>query len=340
MRSLSERPLDEDSLVAAIRDALGQPPRPLRVGIGDDAAVWKGGSTHLSLLTTDMLVDDVHFRLRSTAPGALGHKALAQNLSDVAAMGGYPTVAVVALGVTKLIDEAWVREFYRGMAALAGRHRCAIAGGDIVRAPAVVISISVAGEVRRTRMRLRSGAQPGDRIAITGPLGLAAAGLRMLDAGSQCTLAPADAKVVGDAYLMPEPRIREGWFLASRRATTALMDVSDGLSTDLSRMAMASGVDAVVQEELLAPSPALARAAGALGEDPRKLMLDGGDDYELLAALEVRAFEHVARAFAARFGRPLVALGRFEKGSGNVWLSRGGERTALPRGGYDHLRSR
>src|SRR5271166_4836349 len=140
-------------------DALGAPPRKLRVGIGDDAAAWKVDSHHLSLLTTDMLLDGVHFRLAETTASALGHKALAQNLSDIAAMGGWPTVAVIALGLTPAVDETWVREFYRGVAALAKSARCAIAGGDIVRAPALIISVTVAGEVRRTRMRLRSGAR-------------------------------------------------------------------------------------------------------------------------------------------------------------------------------------
>lgn len=332
------QPLTEDELVAAIAQALGAPPRPLRVGIGDDAAVWKASGSALSLLTTDMLVDGVHFRLAGTTPAALGHKALAQNLSDVAAMGGSPTIALVALGITSAIDEAWVRGFYGGMARLGRRTRCAIAGGDIVRAPAATIGISVAGEVRRSRVRLRSGGRPGDVIALTGPLGLAAAGLKLLDAGAQCMIDQRHAQAVADAYLLPEPRLPEGRFLGSRHATRAMMDVSDGLSTDLARMASACGIDAVIEEDALAPTPALAAAAKALGLPPLDLVLHGGDDYELLVAVEPRAFEHVAQGFRRQFGRPLQAIGRFERGNGKLWIEADAQRRPLASGGYDHVR--
>ena len=163
MRAVTRPPLTEDALIAAIADALGAPSRPLRVGIGDDAAAWQPKRHHLALLTTDLLIDGVHFRLDSTPAESLGRKALAENLSDIAAMGGAPTVAVVGLGLTPAIDEAWIRQFYRGMSALASSSRCAIAGGDIVRAPVLTIAITVAGEVRRTSMRLRSGASSSRR---------------------------------------------------------------------------------------------------------------------------------------------------------------------------------
>lgn len=339
MCALTFEPLTEDELVFAIAQALGAPPRRLRVGIGDDAAVWKASSSQLSLLTTDMLIDGVHFRLAGTSPEALGRKALGQNLSDVAAMGGWPTVAVVALGLTAVTDEAWVREFYRGLAGLARRVRCAIAGGDIVRAPVALIGISVAGEVRRSRLRLRSGARRGDVIALTGPLGLAAAGLKILEAGAQCMIDSKHAQAVTDAYLAPEPRLREGRFLASRRATRAMMDVSDGLSTDLARMAAASGVDAVIEESALAAAPPVAAAAKALGGAALDLVLHGGDDYELLVAVAPRAFQHLAKGYRQRFGRRLEAVGHFENGSGKVWIAAGGERRPLPAGGYDHLRN-
>jgi thiamine-monophosphate kinase len=326
VRAVTREPLTEDALIAAIADAIGAPVRPLRVGIGDDAAAWQPKRHHLALLTTDMLIDGVHFRLESTPADSLGRKALAENLSDIAAMGGAPTVAVVGLGLTPAIDERWIREFYRGMSALASSSRCVIAGGDIVRAPALTVAITVAGEVRKTSMRLRSGARAGDVAAVTGPLGLAAAGLKLLDAGER------DGAAVA-RYLSPEPRLAEGKFLGSRRAVHAMMDVSDGLSTDLARMAGASGVDAVVIRDQLFVHPALADAR----VDPIDAMLNGGDDYELLAAIDRRAFPFVARAFERRFGRPLCAVGRFEKGQGTLWLETRGERAPLQPLGYDHL---
>lgn len=328
MRAIVAAPLTEDGLVAAIVQALGEPARPLRVGIGDDAAAWQPNPHHLALVTTDLLVDGVHFRLHDTRADALGRKALAENLSDIAAMGGSPTVAVVGLGLTSEIDEEWIRGFYAGLAGMAKSSRCAIAGGDIVRAAALTIAITVVGEVRRTSMRLRDGARPGDIAAVTGPLGLAAAGLKLLDAGTT-------EGVAVNRYLSPAPRLSEGKFLGSRRAVRAMMDISDGLSTDLARMARASNVDAVVQADALYVHPSIM----TLGADAMELVLNGGDDYELLVAVDPRAFRYVARTFVRRFGRPLSPVGRFEAGSGDVWLESGGRREPLAPRGYDHLKA-
>jgi thiamine-monophosphate kinase len=330
--------LNEDQLVEAMVAALGKPPRTLRVGIGDDAAAWKAHPHHLSLLTTDMLVDGVHFRLAETTPRALGWKALAENLSDIAAMGGTPTVAVIALGLTAAIDETWIREFYRGLAELGARSSCAIAGGDIVRAPALTISITVAGEVRTSRLRTRAGARAGDVIAVSGPLGLAAAALKMMDSRVPELDGRVDVQLLRDAYQMPQPRLREGRFFGSRQAVHALMDVSDGLSTDAARMARASGVDIVLDAAALAPHSAVAAVAAATGADAKDLVLNGGDDYELLASIEPRAFKHVADGFRRRAGRKLVALGRCEPGDGRVWIEASGKREAVAPSGYDHLK--
>lgn len=323
MRTLNPR-LTEDQLVAAIAQALGEQPRRLVVGIGDDAAAWKAPRSHISLITTDTLVDDVHFRLASTTPEALGHKALAVNLSDIGAMGGTPALAVVALGLTDVIDEGWARRFYSGMAKLARRYQCTIAGGDIVRAPTLTISVTVAGDVRKSGLRLRSGARPGDLACVTGPLGLAAAGLRLDDTENH--------PVLRAAYETPTPRIPEGKFLGATRSTHAMMDISDGLSLDIARMARASGVDVCVDLAALAPHPALAGIT-----DARELMLHGGDDYELLVAVDPRAYAHLAQRFKARFKRDLTSLGRFERGSGNVWVLEDGKRREHIARGYDHL---
>ncbi|HYK52003.1 MAG TPA: thiamine-phosphate kinase [Candidatus Eremiobacteraceae bacterium] len=330
MRTITRPPLTEDALIATIIEACGAPARPLRVGIGDDAAAWKPNPHHLALVTTDMLVDDVHFRTRDTRASLIGRKALAKSLSDIAAMGGRPVLAVIALGVTADLDEAWYRSFYDGMGSLARSTRCAIAGGDIVRAPALTIAVTVIGEVRRTSMRLRSGARVGDVIAVTGALGLAAGGLQIIDSGTPRERF--DELVM--AYEQPRPRIDDGVFLGSRRAVHALMDISDGISTDLRRMARASNVDAVIEPDSLFVHEALRR----VDSDPLDLILNGGDDYELIASVDARAFEYVARTFNARFGRPLRAVGRFEPGGGNVWLDRKGKREPLEPGGYDHLR--
>ncbi len=335
MRGVAAPPLTEDALIAAIADALGTPARPLRIGIGDDAAAWQPDRHHLELITGDMLVDGVHFRLHVTPADALGHKALAKNLSDIAAMAGRPVLAVVALGITPELDEGWFRSFYAGMAALARSTRCAIAGGDIVRAPALTIAVTVIGEVRRSAIRLRSTARPGDAIAVTGPLGMAAAGLRLLDSGAAVG---GDAQRAVDSYLRPAPRLREGAFFGSSRAAHAMMDISDGVSTDLARIARASHVDAIVESEALYMAPAVS-AAAATAHDRTALVLDGGDDYELLVTIDGRAFDRVAAAFARRFGRPLTRIGRCVEGPGRVWIESGGKKKPLESGGYDHVRA-
>jgi thiamine-monophosphate kinase len=338
VRDLIAPPLTEDLLIASLKRALGDPPSTVRVGIGDDAAAWKAPASHLSLITTDMLVDGVHFRLAGTTPVDLGHKALAVNLSDIAAMGGRPAVVVLALGLTPAIDEAWLIAFYRGISDLAAASGCAVVGGDIVRSTVFTIGVTVAGDVRRTRMRLRSGAGAGDIIAVTGALGLAAVGLRALDEGIVETLDANVRATICSAYLRPRPRLREGAYFGGSTAVHAMMDISDGISSDVARMAASSTVDAVLDLRLLKPSSELRAATAALGADPLELMLDGGDDYELLLAVSRRAFGHLALALRHRCGTSLSPIGRFESGEGVVWAEDDSGRRPLARRGYDHLK--
>lgn len=317
---------------------MGQQPRLLRVGIGDDAAVWKTRRSHLSLVSTDALVDEVHFRLGATSAGALGHKALAVNFSDIAAMGGSPTLAVVALGVTDRVDETWVRTFYHGMGTLAKRYGCAIAGGDIVRAPALFIAVTVIGEVRKSNLRLRCTAKAGDFACVTGALGLSAAALKAGVAADlqvrSARIDPVDAALLRAAYETPTPRVPEGKFLGASRSTHAMMDISDGLSLDAWRMASASKLDVCLDVDALRRH--CPKALASL-DNSLELMLYGGDDYELLAAVDPRAYQHIARRFKARFGRELWVAGHFEQGDGKVWtLEDGNRREHAPRG-YDHL---
>jgi thiamine-monophosphate kinase len=307
--------------------ALGPQARRLRVGIGDDAAVWKPSRSHVSLITSDALINRVHFVAEKTTPEALGHKALAVNLSDIAAMGGMPVVAVVALGVTDVIDESWARRFYQGMSALAARYHCAIGGGDVVRAPQLLVAVTVVGEARASNVRLRSGAKAGDLACVSGPIGLAAAALK---------LGAAASPQLRTAYEMPMPRLVEGKFLGASRATHAMMDISDGLSLDISRMAAASKLDVCLNAaDIRAHRPAELAAC----DDYLDLMLYGGDDYELLAAINPRAYRHIAARFRSLFRRELWVAGRFERGDGGVWVEEDGKRQPHTPRGYDHLRA-
>jgi len=302
------------------------------VGIGDDAACWQPSRSHRSVITTDALVDGVHFLSQRMSAADVGRRALAANLSDLAAMGARPVLAVVALGVAAETPEAWILDAYRGMDALAREHGVRIAGGDITRAPAISLAITVVGEVSAGRLKRRAGGRAGDVVAVTGPLGASRAGLELLR--RELPVAPDVREAALAAYRTPEPRVREGRWLAASANVRAMMDCSDGLSTDLRRLAAASGCGAVVDAvPVAAAADAVARAAGAQPED---YALHGGEDYELIVAVEARAFAHLAGAFERRFRRPLLRVGILCAEDG-LSLSEAGALRELAPAGWDHL---
>ena len=324
--------MTEDELIPQLKEITARAaPESLLVGIGDDAAVWQPSRSRRSVITTDALVEGVHFSRAVMSASDAGHRALASNLSDIAAMGAKPLLATIGFGVGPGADEDWIRDCYRGIATLAERARCAIAGGDIVRAPAIVLAITVVGEVRASNLKLRSGMRPGDVIAVTGPLGASRAGLAVAVDG----LIPADdpaAAAALRAFRAPEPRLAEGRWLGASRNVRAMMDTSDGLSTDLTRLARASGAGATIERVPVAPAAqAVAERAGA---DATAWALDGGEDFELLVAVGARAFTHLAGRFEARFGRPLLRVGVATAESGVRHV----DGRAVASAGWDHLR--
>ena len=336
--------MTEDELIARIGERLrGVGAERLLVGIGDDAAAWQPSRSNRSVITTDALVEHVHFTRDAMSAEDAGWRALASNLSDVAAMGARPVLATIALGFPRDVEPDWILAFYDGIASLAKRARCAIAGGDLTRAPAIVVSITVVGEVRSTSLKTRDGARPGDIVAVTGPLGASAAGLRIardrrgLDdhpdaAGASGAAVHPGVRAALAAFRRPEPRLREGRWLGASRHVRAMMDLSDGLSTDLGRLCAASGSGAVIEQ---VPVHEAARHVAALtGDDAREWALGGGEDFELLAAVDRRAFRHLAGRFRAHFGRELLAVGRITEGEG-VRLADG---TPVAPSGWDHLR--
>jgi thiamine-monophosphate kinase len=333
--------LTEDALIAALRAIVEAPadgataaPRGLVVGIGDDAAAWQPSRSHLSVITTDTLVDGVHFLSDSISARHVGHRAMASNLSDIAAMGARPVLATVALGVAPGTSEEWILECYRGMQALASAHATRIAGGDIVRAPALTLSISIVGEVSRSRLRRRDRGRAGDVLGLTGPLGASHAGLVLGRRSLELEPKMRDAAI--RAYETPEPRLREGRWLAASANVHAMMDCSDGLSTDVSRLAAASGLGATI---VTVPIHAAAHAvAVAAGEDARTYALDGGEDFELIVAVAPRAFAHLARRFVRKFGRPLVAIGTLDRTPGLRLHEASQPQRELVPAGWDHLR--
>ncbi|HEX5503219.1 MAG TPA: thiamine-phosphate kinase [Thermomicrobiales bacterium] len=283
------------------------------LGIGDDAAAWWPAPGARALITTDSLIAGVHFRLDWTGWRDLGHKALAVNVSDIAAMGGRPRLAVVSLGLTGREPVAGLLDLYRGLGALAVRHGLTVAGGDVVRSPdRLGLHVTVVGESWPDlggRILTRAGARPGDALAVSGPLGSSAAGLALLAARTDGG-APVDLAAVGAtegrallaAHLRPEPRVALGRLLVEAGARAA-MDLSDGLFGDLAKVCAASGVAALVEEAAL-PVPAAVRSR--FPDRWLDLATRGGEDYELLFAAPPAVLDDVAARCRAA-GLPIPA---------------------------------
>lgn len=326
----------EDRLIGELRDLIeAQTParHTLHNPIGDDAAVWQPSRSHRSVITTDALIEGVHFRLDTMTLEDAGWRAMASNISDLAAMGSRPMLATVALGIPPAATVEAALELYRGMLGVATPNGCAIAGGDVTRTPGWFISITAIGEVRPAHVKGRAGARPGDVVAVTGPLGASRAGLHLAD--NLNVLTEPERREALRAHRRPDPRVREGRFLAASEHVHAMMDVSDGLSTDLARMAQRSNCAAVIESVPVAASAAA--MARVRGEEAQAYALAGGEDYELLVAVRARAFGYLRTQFRKRFGGELLAVGRMREGSG-LFVRKGDTEEALEPTGWDHLR--
>jgi thiamine-monophosphate kinase len=248
----------------------------VRIGIGDDAAAIVPGNGMQSLISTDMLVEGVHFDLNYTELGQLGRKALAVNLSDIAAMGGIPRHILLGLAIPKGMQVEKMDAFMDGLFSMASEFDVSLIGGDTCASPSgFVISLTIIGEQLPEKVIPRSGASPGDKLLVTGELGYSALGLHLLQQGER------SGKGVM-RHLDPMPRVREGVALAETGVVTAMIDVSDGLLADLEHILSNSGVGALVELDAIPLSAKFKEIAGALSLDPYELALTGGEDYELL----------------------------------------------------------
>jgi thiamine-monophosphate kinase len=330
--------LSEDGLVAAIRTVLSGETSGVIVGLGDDAAVVEPG-TGSSVLTTDLLVDGVHFERGSTSARDLGAKAIAVNVSDIAAMGASPRYALASLALPSDIDAAWVVELYGGMRAACDEYALALVGGDLSRAERLVISVVILGEVSRGRAITREGARAGEAIVVTGSLGAAAAGLALSRAPAPVLLAALSAgwaRELLDALARPAARVGEGVTLAQCGAT-AMMDLSDGLAKDLSRLCIASGVGARVRLADVPIPEAVRAAAAALAVDPLDFAISGGEDYELLATIAPTEVDGARERLRDRFGLALTQVGDIVEGQGLVAVDAHGAESTMEPKGWDHF---
>jgi len=302
----------------------------LLVDIGDDAAAWRTEAP-IQLATCDALIEDVHFTLSTTTWRELGWKSLAVNLSDIAAMGGLPKYALVSLGLPGDTEVEGVAQLYEGMAELARLFGVAIAGGDVVAAPLLVLSLAVLGEAQGDILT-RGAASPGDQVAVTGFLGASAAGLLMLRKGLQ--LDGEATSSLRQAHLKPYPRVAEGQILA-RHGVKAAIDLSDGLIADLGKVCQASGVGANLRAESIPVHPLV---SANFEKDCLSLALSGGEDYELLFTATTEVIDEVNKLLPC----PVTVIGEIvEQEPGRVRLfDERGREIQLGRGGWEHFAPR
>ena len=330
--------LGEFALLARLQQRLKQVDAPPVVrGIGDDCAVLRPADGHDLLVTTDTQEEGVHFRRNWSTPQDIGWRCLAVNVSDVAAMGGVPLGAVVALSLPETLAVTFVEAMYDGMSALASAYDCPIIGGNISKsAERLSVTITVLGSAPRDGAVYRASARAGDGIWVTGDLGAAKAGLEALIHPQAVAGLPTGA--VLSRYRRPQPRLREALFLRQHGAHS-LIDLSDGLSSDLAHVCEASGVGARLHADRIPISDETRQVAGALGLDPLILALHGGEDFELCLTAPPDAAEPLEQGFHGQFDCPLTCIGTIQPGTGVTLLYQDGSEASLAPGGYDHFRS-
>jgi thiamine-monophosphate kinase len=316
--------------------------RRFGAAIGDDAAVFHSSAGKETVITADLLIEDIDFRRTTAPPTLLGHKALAVSLSDIAAMGARPRWSLISFGVP---EDVWETEFgdqfYEGLTSLADRYDVKLIGGDTSRTPdKIVIDSIVIGECNVGQAVKRAGAKTGDLIFVTGSLGGAAAGLRLIERGAHLAeqhLADDDSQKIDHVLLRqlrPEPRVGWGMVLGEERLATSMIDISDGLSSDLNHLCRESGVGALIESSLLPIDHQVVELCGRRALDPLQLALHGGEDFELLFTVKP---DDVARLPRRVDGVELTRIGEVRKEGDGVKISEGSRTWELNPGGWKHF---
>jgi thiamine-monophosphate kinase len=334
---MSLKEIGEFGFIERIRPGCLIRPEGVLRGIGEDAAAFRPPPGLLSLITTDMLVENVHFLREAVSGRDLGYKSLAVNLSDIAAMGGTAREAFIAIAVPDDCPLPYLEEVFQGMKELAGEHAVNILGGDTTRSAAgLVISVTVCGAVAEAEMLRRDAARPGDVVFSTGCLGDSRAGLNLI-----LERTPVDSPALAallDAHRRPRPHLAEGRFLACRPGVHAAIDVSDGLSSDIAHIAAESRVGVRLEAGRIPLSEQLKEYCLRFGCSPLEVAVSGGEDYTLLITAAAGAADGIARDFEAAFGRPLHAIGAITAGAGVVLAGPDGRTAPLNPSGWDHFK--
>jgi len=309
-------------------------------GIGDDCAVipWKGRQR--LLVTTDLLVEGVHFLKEKIPAENLGYKALAVNLSDIAAMGGRPLYAFLSLAIPPETEVHYLDEFFKGWQKLAQKTDVMLLGGDTTRTvEKMVINVVILGEAEEKFIKYRAAAKPGDIIAVTGQLGDSEGGLRLILASQAEPPSGTAEKYLLKRHYCPRPHLEEGYFLAHQSAVRAMMDVSDGIDSDLRRIMEQSGCGVEVYLEKLPVSSALNKCSQKYGWNLMEIAAAGGEDYCLLITVNPKKFSELAQKYLKRFKRPLSPIGSITDKKGDFIYLKNGRVVNFKKSGFDHFKS-
>jgi thiamine-monophosphate kinase len=337
-----QRAINQHRRLRDFPSSLRPHPSSLRLGIGDDAAVIQQWSGRETVITADLLVEDIDFRLNSTTPWLLGYKALAVSLSDIAAMGAHPRYALLSIGLPQRIwNSDFVDELYEGFFALAETYNVALIGGDVSRTPErIVIDSIVLGEVAGGHAVPRASARPGDHIFVTGALGGAAAGLRLLERGARLhRRRPRSSHYRAIEQLLlrqlrPEPRVAWGVALGEEHLATAMIDISDGLSSDLWHLCRESNVGAIIDASRIPIDPPVVNVCGRRALDPLLLALHGGEDFELLFTVRPRDLPWLPRSVG---GVPATYIGDVSEDANHIRIAEGSRVWDLEPAGFMHF---
>lgn len=329
-------PNNEEEIVRLIASLAGEASDELRVGIGDDCAVLSLGA-QTWCVTTDLLVEGVHFDRSFITPYDLGRRAMAANLSDLAAMGADPRWGFLSLGIGPEPISELLEGVIRGVSGMGHEYGLALAGGDTVRSPALLLNLCLMGRLDKDTAALRTGARQGDAVCVTGSLGASAGGLAWLKTGG-----PASDPVALDlveAHLRPRPRVLAGRALCQSKRIHAMIDISDGLGTDLARLCQASQAGAEVAAAKLPVHPDAPGVAAHLGQDALEWALSGGEDFELLFTCDPSDVELLTSlADEAEPGLTVHQVGSITKGPGVTLIDPLGDSREISFMGYDHFR--
>lgn len=330
--------LGEFGLIARLKEKLAAQPEDVIVGIDDDAAVLRSSPDHLTLLTTDALIEGVHFSLDYFDYYQVGWRAMAANLSDIAAMGGEPQFAVISMGLPKDMPVASVDDLYDGLQSLAERSQTAIVGGDTTSSPrGLFLSIAVVGRVEERHLARRKGARVGDEIFVTGSVGAARAGYLVLN--SEQMIKEDRFAALVKKHLTPFPRLQEARFLVQNFPINAMIDISDGLASEIHHICRCSQVGAMLTANSFPVETEAIEVAMRSSEEVLDYALYGGEDFELLFAVPPGYADDLVRKFRQSFDLGCTRIGEVRRASAGVELEMAaGQRVAIEHKGFDHFK--